>query len=113
MSNAVIDQTTFDNLKDMVGEDFIGELVETFFEEGPKLLQEMRQALDDGDADTLRRSAHSLKSNSASFGATIMAAQARELEFLARDGKLMDAQEKMPGFEDAYEQAVEALKALL
>ncbi len=113
MSEAAIDQTTYDDLKKMVGEDYIGELVETFFEETPGLLEEMRLALDDGDANAFRRSAHSLKSNSASFGATQLELMARDLEYMGRDGQLDEARPKMPEMETAYARAAKALKTLL
>ncbi len=113
MSEDVIDQTTFVGLKELVGDDFIDELVETFFEESPGLLEEMRQALDSGDAEVFRRSAHSLKSNGASFGATELASIARDLEYMGRDSQLDEAATKMPELEAAYSLAIEALKALL
>jgi HPt (histidine-containing phosphotransfer) domain-containing protein len=113
MGEAIIDRTTFDNLTQLVGADFIGELVATFFEETPGLLAEMSQALDEGDGEAFRRATHSLKSNSASFGAMPLAALARELEFMGRDGQLDEAAAKLPALETAYEQTVEALKALL
>ena len=113
MSESVINQATFDELKEMVGEDFIGELVETFFEEAPAQLEEMHRALDAGDAPSFRRSAHSMKSNSATFGATQLASLSRDLEYLARDGQLDQARRKMPDLEATYGQAVLALKAVL
>jgi HPt (histidine-containing phosphotransfer) domain-containing protein len=113
MSEVVIDQATFAGLTDLVGEDFIGELTETFFEEAPTLLAEMNQALDDGDADAFRRAAHSLKSNSESFGATRLATLARELEAMGREGRLDQARPKMPLLESTYEETAQALKALL
>jgi HPt (histidine-containing phosphotransfer) domain-containing protein len=113
MSEAVIDQATYDELKKLVGEDYIGELVETFFEEAPGLLEEMRLSLDGGDANAFRRSAHSLKSNGASFGATHLASLARDLEYMGRDSQLDEAGPKMPELEAAYAQAAEALKAVL
>ncbi|MFN2188836.1 MAG: Hpt domain-containing protein [Candidatus Promineifilaceae bacterium] len=113
MSDVIINQGTFNRLKDLVGEDFIGELTETFFEEGPGLLEDMRSALESGDADTFRRSAHSLKSNSASFGAEQMESMARDMEYLGRDGKLDEAREHMADLESSYERAVAELKGLL
>ena len=113
MSEAVIDQTTYNELKDLVGEEFMGELVETFFEEAPGLFEAMHQALVDEDADVFRRSAHSLKSNSSTFGATHMAALARELEVLGRDSKLDQAESKLDELEAEYGRVAEALKALL
>jgi HPt (histidine-containing phosphotransfer) domain-containing protein len=113
MSEAIIDQATFANLTELVGADFIGELVETFFEEAPGLLAEMDQALEKGDAGAFRRAAHSLKSNGDSFGATRLAALARELETMGRDGRLDDARPKLPQLKAAYDEAAEALRALL
>lgn len=113
MSEVIIDQATFDGLTQLVGDDFIGELVETFFEETPGLLAEMSQALEDGNAEAFRRAAHSLKSNSASFGALSLAALARELEYLGRDGQLDQAAPKLPQVKAAYQQVAEALKALI
>jgi HPt (histidine-containing phosphotransfer) domain-containing protein len=113
MTEAIIDQATFDGLTELVGDDFIGELVETFFEEAPGLLAEMGRALDDRDAEAFRRAAHSLKSNGNSFGATSMAALARELETMGRDGRLDEAGPKLPQLEAAYEEAAEALRRLL
>jgi HPt (histidine-containing phosphotransfer) domain-containing protein len=113
MTEAIIDQAAFAGLTELVGDDFIGELVETFFEEAPGLLAEMGRALDDGDAEAFRRAAHSLKSNSDSFGATQMASLARELEIMGRDGRLEEAGPKLPQLESAYEEATEALRKLI
>ncbi|MGD8793951.1 MAG: Hpt domain-containing protein, partial [Anaerolineae bacterium] len=47
----------------------------------------MGQAVEAGDAATLRRAAHSLKSNSAEFGAGTLADLCRELEAIGRAGE--------------------------
>jgi HPt (histidine-containing phosphotransfer) domain-containing protein len=80
MSEPVIDETTFRELQDAAGADFVAELVDTFFEEAPVMLTTLRQARAAGDGDAFRRAAHSLKSNSLTFGATALAAAARALE---------------------------------
>lgn len=113
MNEAIIDQATFADLKDLVGDDFISELLATFFEEAPDMLAAMDQTLLNGDAETFRRSAHSLKSNAASFGAMQLVSLAREMEYLGRDGRLEEARAKLPQVEIAYQQAVEALNGLL
>jgi HPt (histidine-containing phosphotransfer) domain-containing protein len=112
MSEAVIDQATFDSLKEMVGDDYIGELIDTFLEESPGIMAQMNQALEDGDAAAFRRAAHSLKSNSASFGARPLESLARDLEYMGRDGQLDAAATKMPELEAAYEEAAGALKEM-
>ncbi len=80
MNNPVIDPHVFDELQANAGADFVADLVDTFGEEAPPLVAEMRAALEVGDAERFRRAAHSLKSNGSTFGATRFAALARELE---------------------------------
>ena len=80
MSIQTIDLATFAELQDTAGADFVNELVQTFFEEAPAMLKELRDTRAAGDADAFRRAAHSLKSNSLTFGAHTLGAMARELE---------------------------------
>ena len=76
----VIERTVFRELQDTAGADFVAELVGTFLEEAPGMLAALRAAHAVGDADAFRRAAHSLKSNSLTFGAAELAAAARALE---------------------------------
>ncbi len=80
MADTAIDRATFDALKQTAGADFVRELVDTFLQEAPSMLNELRRALAAQDADKFRRAAHSLKSNSNTFGALTLGALARELE---------------------------------
>lgn len=80
MNDATIERAAFEELQATAGEDFAKELVGTFLEEAPVMLDELCAALAAGDADGFRRAAHSLKSNSQTFGATALAAMARTLE---------------------------------
>ncbi|MDQ6917461.1 MAG: Hpt domain-containing protein [Pseudomonadota bacterium] len=90
MSNAAIDLATFEELKATAGSEFVRELVDTFLTEAPAMLEDLRSARAANDADRFRRAAHSLKSNSNTFGALELAAMARKLELeglgLAREG---------------------------
>jgi HPt (histidine-containing phosphotransfer) domain-containing protein len=104
-----IDRTTFNELKQMSGTDFIGELIDTFLEDAPKLIAEMKSSLSEGNAETFRRAAHSLKSNAATFGARHLSGLARDLESLGRDGRLSGAG---PLLEDV-EKALRAMAAEL
>jgi CheY-like chemotaxis protein len=67
------------------------ELIEQFSQDGSQLLAEAWLAVEQGKVEDLRRAAHSLKSTSATFGANELSAVTRELEHLARDGKLEGA----------------------
>jgi histidine phosphotransfer protein HptB len=75
-----IDSGTFAELQANAGAEFVCELVDTFAEEAPQILAEMRAALADGAAERFRRAAHSLKSNANTFGASRLAELARALE---------------------------------
>ena len=80
MNSPLINQDTFGELQANAGAEFVAELVDTFAEETPGLLAEMRSALAKGAAEGFRRAAHSIKSNSSTFGATRLAEMARTLE---------------------------------
>ena len=112
MTRPTIDRATFDELKDTAGAEFVFELVDTFLVEGPAMLDDLRRALAAKDADKFRRAAHSLKSNSNTFGAHTLGAMARDLEVKGLDAAL----EASPGALDAlareYSLAAAALKAL-
>ena len=83
MSAPTIDLETFEALKATTGADFAVELVDTFLEEAPRMIEQMTAALAAGDTEKFRRAAHSLKSNSATFGALALAKASRELELSA------------------------------
>lgn len=108
----IIDRSALATLSESVGEDFLGELIDTFVEEAPGLFHEMRQALAAGDADSFRRAAHSLKTNANTFGASQLAEKAKALESMARENNL-EVGDRVVALENAYEKAVEALKTYL
>ncbi len=80
MTAPIIDAATFVELQASAGADFVGELVDTFLEEAPIMLAELKRALAADEAEPFRRAAHSLKSNAHTFGALALGAMARELE---------------------------------
>ena len=107
-----IDQATFDELKQMSGADFINELIDTFLEDAPKIIDELKSALKANNADSFRRAAHSMKSNAATFGASQLAALAKELEMLGKENKLHETGDRLRALEEAYESASLELKEL-
>ena len=80
-----IDPIAFAELQASAGADFVRELIDTFLEEAPPMLAELREALAGARAEPFRRAAHSLKSNASTFGAATLAATARDLEVRAAD----------------------------
>jgi len=69
MDEPVIDKSVYAGLQDTVGAEFAAELVDTFIEEASGMLAELRSALAERHAERFRRAAHSLKTNSNTFGA--------------------------------------------
>ena len=66
-------------------------LVDTYFQDSNQILADAHQALEQGKAEDLRRAAHTLKSNSASFGAMRLSRLCLEMETRAKAGQLQDA----------------------
>ena len=98
----IIDKTTFDVLKQMSGDDFINELIDTFLEDAPKMIAEIKSSHAANNAETFRRAAHSMKSNAATFGASQLAALAKELEMLGKENKLHETGDRLTVLEEAY-----------
>ena len=63
-------------------------VIESFHKDGARLIAQARQSLSAGDATTLMRSGHTMKSSSATLGAHQLSVLARELETRAREGQM-------------------------
>ena len=103
-----LDVAVYAELQDAAGAEFAAELVGTFVEEAPLMLAELRAALACGDGERFRRAAHSLKSNGSTFGATALAALARNLEM----GGLPSTPAPLDALDAAYASAAAALQEL-
>ncbi len=112
MTAGEVDRTVFEELKQMSGADFLGELVDTFLDEAPKLIAQLRSAHGAGDAEAFRRAAHSLKSNAATFGANQLAEQARQLELIGKENRLGDAGTRIEQLQDTLGAVATELKRL-
>jgi CheY-like chemotaxis protein/HPt (histidine-containing phosphotransfer) domain-containing protein len=102
-------------LMDTIGDDdpdVLAALIDTFLRDAPRLIDGARRGLQHGQADEVRRAAHTLKSNGAAFGATSFSELSRELEALARSGALEGAAELIERVEAEYESVRIALEAV-
>ena len=109
MPEPTIDSATFTALGEMAGAEFVTELVDTFLEEAPRMLAELHAAYAKRDAETFRRAAHSLKSNSNTFGAMQLGHAARTLEL---EGLEATSPAALDALDAEYARAAAALKAL-
>jgi len=85
-------------------------LVEVFLREGPTLLKALREALSSGDAESLRRHAHTLKSSLDLFGAAAARATAEEIEELSRKGAFAEALPLAASLADRMEEVTRAIR---
>jgi PAS domain S-box-containing protein len=90
---------------------FVVELIDTFLRDAPALLETLRGSLEDAEAEQLRRTAHTLKSNGQVFGATRLAELCQELEGVAKTNTLATAPELLAQVDAEYARVEEALRA--
>ena len=112
MNEEPIDLAVYSELQATTGPEFVVELVDTFLEEAPGMLSELRNARADGDAERFRQAAHSLKSNANIFGAVRLGAQARELELKGLDADPIGDEAALADLEATYASTSAALKVL-
>ena len=108
----VLDSAALENLLAVVGGefDYLVELIDSFLEEAPRLLAELNQAVEDGDAAGVRRAAHSLKSNGADFGASTFFNLCKELEMMGKSGVLDHAADLSAQIAAEYDKVETALE---
>jgi PAS domain S-box-containing protein len=106
-----IDRATFDQLVETLGGgDVVAGLISMFLSDAPKLLESLGRAIAEGDAQGVRRAAHTLKSSSAPFGATALSQLCGQLEAMGKAGAIEGASELLRGAETHYEQVRAALE---
>ena len=112
-SHDTIDERALTRLVDGTGGDagFVAELIDQFMAEAPELVAVARAGLEAGDADEVRRAAHTLKSNAATFGAHHLAERSRGLEEAAKHRALEDGSRQLAGIAGELDLVREALPA--
>jgi PAS domain S-box-containing protein len=112
-SAGVIHPPALERLMQTIGDDrgLLAALIDTFLSDVPRLVDDARQGLQQGQADEIRRAAHTLKSNGATFGAMRFSELNRELEALARSGTLEGTTDLLTRIEREYESVKTALEA--
>lgn len=78
------------------------EIVALYLEHTPILLDDLQDALETKDTETVTRLAHSLKSSSGQLGATKLSQLSWELELLARQGHLHECLQHLALIEQEY-----------
>ena len=86
------------------------DLVEMFFAECPKLIQQIREHIAGAEGPELRRAAHTLKGSAHVFGAEAAAEAAHRLEEIGREEAFADAEEALALLEDEVARLLPALR---
>ena len=93
--------------------ELLGQLIELFLAESPGLLAEIRAGVRDGDAESIERAAHTLRTALTSFGAGRVCQAAHQLELRARELRLDDSAQLLAALESDLAQACMALSEYL
>lgn len=92
--------------------DLLNEMIDIYLTDTPKLLATLREALSQNDAQSVYRTAHSLKSTSAHLRATGFSELSKEIEKLGHDGDLAQVTARLPLLESESQAVQVALKAI-
>ena len=106
-----LDAATFATLRDSYGAEFVAEMVDLFLKDAPAQVEEIRRAIAAGDAEGVRRGAHTLKSNAALFGALDLEALCLDLEDRGRKGAIDGATGLLLRIESELRRVADALRA--
>jgi CheY-like chemotaxis protein/HPt (histidine-containing phosphotransfer) domain-containing protein len=88
----VLDDSALEHLDVATGDPaFVADLVDTFLREAPVLVAGLKTARQSGDAEEVRRAAHTPKSNARTFGAAGLANRCQELENTAKRQVMSEA----------------------
>jgi GAF domain-containing protein/CheY-like chemotaxis protein/HPt (histidine-containing phosphotransfer) domain-containing protein len=111
-SRPSVDGAVLERLAESMGGDdaFVAELIDQFLTDSPALVAAARRGLEAGDADEVRRAAHTLKSNAATFGANELADRCRRLEADAKTRTLDDGLARIDAIHDELERVHAALR---
>ena len=109
MTEPVIDKLVFNEIADLM-DDSLGEFIETYLGNSPKLIDGMNTALSSGDTDTVIHNAHQLKGGSGSIGAMQVFQCAKRIEEEAKAGQPDGLQAVFTELKVAYEEAETELR---
>jgi CheY-like chemotaxis protein len=110
----VLHPPALERLVETIGDDrrLLTALIDMFLSDAPRLIEVARRGLEHGQTDEVRRAAHTLKSNGATFGASSLSELSRQLEALARSGIRQGADELIARIDAEYHRVRIALETL-
>lgn len=90
--------------------DLLTRVIDLFLDDIPPILDEIKTSVAQDDLARTRAAAHRIKSSAANLGASGFSEQCRQLEQLARDGEIPDADVRIQHLEAEYARVMVALR---
>lgn len=110
-----IDQTALDTVRALQrrgAPDLLSRIIVVFVDQTPKSVEAIIEACAAGDLETVRTSAHSIKSSAAYVGATQFSTRLANLESAAREDNLASCQELVVDLKNHAQQVFDELLSL-
>uniref|UniRef100_UPI00313C79FE response regulator n=1 Tax=Pseudoduganella sp. OTU4001 TaxID=3043854 RepID=UPI00313C79FE len=95
------------------GDALLQRVLAAFLQDTPRQLSALREAIQDGNTDAIRKTAHSLKSSAANIGADLLARQFKEMEQLGRAGQTNGAADLLAQLEREFQSVRQSLSTIL
>jgi HPt (histidine-containing phosphotransfer) domain-containing protein len=92
------------------GKELAAKVIGVYEENSIELIKVLSDALNDGDEDRIRTTAHALKSSSGNVGATRLMAMCRSIEMAAREKELTGLAEKFSAMQHEHSEVLDELR---
>ncbi len=109
-----LDQVALDQIRELKGgrsANLLQRLIDVYLETSPDIVDDLARALEQKNAKAVREAAHSLKSSSATLGATRLAMLCRDLEARGRNAYLEEGSVTFKELQSEFELVCKALAA--
>lgn len=110
-----IDQSALDVIRALQrpgGPDLLGRVIGVFVDQTPDAVEAICEASISGDLETVRTSAHSIKSSAAYLGAAQFSTRMANIESAAREDNLSMCRGLVVGLKDHSQQVLDELQSL-
>jgi len=111
INSEILDIATFQELRETIGDDLIfSDLVTVYLSSAENLMEEIQKAIDNKDTGKLVIASHSLKSTSASIGATRLSQICKYLEKVGRAGNFDVSTDVLYFLNNEYTEVIKAVQ---
>jgi HPt (histidine-containing phosphotransfer) domain-containing protein len=109
-----LDISTFQELRETIGDDIIfSDLVTIYLNSAENLMMSIQAAFTDQDASKFALASHSLKSTSASIGATRLSQLSKYLEKIGKSGEVTISSDFLTILDNEYNEVIKAIKVCI